>query len=224
MTGVKALITIVDRGKGETLSAFMNRKYPQVSFISMGVGTASSEIMDLLGLDSADKDVVFSLVGSHEIQSMLSEISGRKFIKSAGAGIAFTLPLTGIGGLMHAALTYGAPDAEEEKMAENKEKEKDSFSLVAAITDPGYSDTIMDLARSAGARGGTVIYTRGIGHTGAGKFLGINIQEEKELVIILTPSEQRLEIMKAINEGFGLRAEAKAVVLSLPVEDMVQVS
>lgn len=222
MSGVKALVTIVDRGKGESLSVFMHKKYPQLSFLAMGVGTASSEVMDILGLDSADKDIIFSFVGAHELPAMLSEISGRKFMKSAGAGIAFTLPLTGIGSLVHETLTHGAPDIEEEKMSENKGK--DAFSLIVAVSDPGYSDTIMELARGAGARGGTVVYTRGIGNEGAGKFLGINIQEEKEMVLILTPAEDRLTIMRAINEGFGLRAEANAVVVSLPVEEMVQVS
>lgn len=221
MTGVKALITIVNRGMGEKISAFLNRKNPQISFLAMGVGTASSEIMDLLGLDSPDKDVVFSLVGEHEMQSVLNEISGKKFIKSAGAGIAFTLPLSGMGSLMHAALTNEAPEETEDKV---DNKNKDTYSLVVAITDPGNSDAIMELARSAGARGGTVVYTRGIGHDGAGKFLGINLQDEKELVMILTPAEQRLPIMKAINEGFGIRTDAQAVVLSIPVEEMVQVS
>ena len=221
MNGVKALITIVNRGSGERISTFMNRKYPQASFLVMGEGTASSEIMDLLGLDTSDKDVVFSLVGPHELSSMLNEISGKKFMKSAGAGIAFTIPLNGIGSLMHAALTQEAPEEEEYKMENNK---KGSYSLVTAITDPGYSDKVMELARAAGARGGTVIHARGIGHDGAGKFLGINIQDEKELVLILTPVEQRLEIMQAINEGFGLRSDAKAIVLSMPVEDMVPVS
>lgn len=222
MSAVKILITIVNRGMAENVSAFLNRKYPQVSFLAMGEGTASSEIMDLLGLDSAEKDVVLSLVGEHEMQAMLSEISGKKFMKSAGAGIAFTIALNGIGSLMHAALTHDAPEDKEDKVENNKNN--DAFSVVVAITDPGYSDQIMDLARGAGARGGTVIYSRGIGHDDAGKFLGINIQSEKELVLILTPAEGRVEIMKAINDGFGIRKDAKAIVLSLPVEDMVQVS
>ena len=100
----------------------------------------------------------------------------------------------------------------------------DNYSLVLAVADPGYTDVIMELAKGAGATGGTVLYARGMGHDNAGKFLGIRIQAEKEIVIILTPAENRLAIMKAINEGFGIRTKAQALVLSLPVEDMVQVS
>lgn len=45
----------------------------------------------------------------------------------------------------------------------------------------------------------------------------------KEIISILTPAENRIAIMQAINEKYGLRSDAKAMVLSLPVEDLVQV-
>ena len=100
----------------------------------------------------------------------------------------------------------------------------EGLSLVLAIANPGYTDTIMERAKAAGATGGTVIYARGVGHDGASRFLGITLQSDKEIIAILTPAEQRLPIMQAVNQGFGLRAEAKAVVFSLPVEDFVQVT
>lgn len=97
---VKALITIVDRGKGEGISAFLNRKYNQASFLAMGVGTAGSDIMAMLGLDNVDKDVVLSLVSAADLPDMLGDIAGRRFIRTAGKGIAFTLPFSGIGCLI----------------------------------------------------------------------------------------------------------------------------
>lgn len=223
MSTVKLLITIVDRGGSERLSAFLNTKYPQASFLAMGEGTASSEAMDLLGLDSPDKDVVFSLVSGDAINPMTSDISGKRLIRNTGAGIGFIVPLNGIGSLMHAALTHTAENSET-KEDEKMDNTKTPFSVIAAITEPGYSDQIMELARGAGARGGTVLYTRGIGHNDAGKFLGINIQTEKEIVLILTPADDRVAIMKAINDGYGVRSDSQAIVLSLPVEDMFQVS
>ena len=48
-------------------------------------------------------------------------------------------------------------------------------------------------------------------------------EPEKEIISILTQSDKRMSIMRAINEKFGLRSEAKAMILSLPVEDLVQV-
>ena len=244
---VKALITIVDRGKGESISAFLNRKYSQASFLAMGVGTAGGDIMALLGLDNVDKDVVLSLVSATDLPDMLGDIAGRRFIRTVGKGIAFTLPLSGIGALFEAALTQRMEkDLEKEDTPMEQEipantpqpeaspkeaqpPKQDPYrsgglSLVLAIANPGYTDTIMERAKAAGATGGTVIYARGVGHDGASRFLGITLQSDKEIIAILTPAEQRLPIMQAVNQGFGLRAEAKAVVFSLPVEDFVQVT
>ena len=102
---VKALVIIVDRGKSGSIGALFNRKYPQVSFVANGVGTAGSELMDMLGLDSPEKDVIVSLVGAAELPAMLSELSGRRLLKSAGRGIAFSLRLSGVSSLVQAALT-----------------------------------------------------------------------------------------------------------------------
>lgn len=101
---VKMLVSIVDRGRGSGLAAYYNKKYPHTSFLAMGVGTASTAIMDMLGLESADKDVIFSFVNAQYLSDMLNEISGRKLMKFSGRGIAFTMRLTGISSLLHAAL------------------------------------------------------------------------------------------------------------------------
>lgn len=97
------------------------------------------------------------------------------------------------------------------------------YSLILAVAEPGYTEQIMEVARDAGATGGTVMHARGVGHGAAEHFLSLTIQPEKEIISILTQSDKRMSIMRAINEKFGLRSEAKAMILSLPVEDLVQV-
>ena len=231
---VKMLVSIVDRGRGASLTAYYNKKYPHTSFLAMGVGTASTAIMDLLGLDSADKDVIFSFVNADYLSDMLNEISGRKFMKFSGRGIAFTIRLTGISSLLHAALMQsgdiptpllsdeaGATSAGKENT--NKMTIDNDYSLILAVAEPGYTEQIMEVARDAGATGGTVMHARGVGHGAAEHFLSLTIQPEKEIISILTQSDKRMSIMRAINEKFGLRSEAKAMILSLPVEDLVQV-
>ena len=59
---VKWLITIVDRGRGEMAAELLNQVHKSVHMISLGKGTASSEIMDYLGLDEPEKDIVMSLI------------------------------------------------------------------------------------------------------------------------------------------------------------------
>ena len=217
---ITGLVTIVDRGRGSSLTALMNKRYSQIHILTMGVGTAGSEIMALLGLDSVEKDVIFSLVPADVLPIILTELSGKKFLKSSGKGIAFSLRLTGISSLVQAALLESGarPERKETPM-----ETSDRYSLVLVVAEPGYTDKIVETARSAGATGGTVLYGRGVGSHESNHFLGISIQAQREIVAIVTPAKQRLEIMKAVNTQFGLRTDAKAMVLSLPVEDLIQV-
>ena len=69
----------------------------------------------------------------------------------------------------------------------------------------------MDAAKAAGASGGTLIHARP-GLEGAEKYLGITVQPEKELVLILAPQEKRHAIMERITAETGLNTEAREAV------------
>mgnify|MGYP002800887118 FL=1 len=77
----------------------------------------------------------------------------------------------------------------------------------------------MDAAREAGAGGGTVVHARGTGMEKAEKFLGVTLAEEKEMTFIVTRSEKKNEIMKAIMEKAGMESKAKSILFSLPVTE-----
>ncbi|MDR1909283.1 MAG: hypothetical protein LBQ35_05150 [Spirochaetaceae bacterium] len=90
--------------------------------------------------------------------------------------------------------------------------------LIVAVVNKGYSDELITAAREAGARGGTIINARGMTHEGPVRFFGISVQEEKEIIIILAAREQKLPIMQALSNNFGLNTEAEGFVFSLPVD------
>ena len=73
--------------------------------------------------------------------------------------------------------------------------------------------------RSAGAYGGTIIHAKGTGKEAAEKFMGVSLAAEKEMLFIVSKSEQKNAIMKAIMERAGLATRAKAIVFSVPVTD-----
>ena len=53
----------------------------------------------------------------------------------------------------------------------------------------------------------------------AEKFLGVSLAAEKELVYIVTKTEQKNKIMQSIMQNAGMNTKAKAMVFSLPVTD-----
>lgn len=135
-----------------------------------------------------------------------------------GTGIAFTVPLGSIGGKK--VLRYFIQDHEYEKEEETTLKET-KYELLVAIANQGSIDVVMDAARSAGAGGGTVIHAKGTGMESARKFLGVSLAAEKEIIFIVTRTEEKNQIMKAIMEKAGLDSKEKAIVFSLPVTSVV---
>ena len=100
---------------------------------------------------------------------------------------------------------------------------KSKFELIVTIIDSGYSDEVMKHAKQAGATGGTVLHARGTGDSEIAQMFGITIQPEKEFVLILAPVKDKQEIMQAIAKGAGLTTNAKGIVFSMPVDDIVGV-
>lgn len=98
------------------------------------------------------------------------------------------------------------------------------YSLITAIVQKGFSDVAMAAARSAGARGGTVVNGRGTGAAEAAYFLGVAIEPEKEILLILVESSLRDEVMKAVNRAAGLSTPGNGIAFSLPVEDVAGLS
>ena len=75
--------------------------------------------------------------------------------------------------------------------------------LLVVIANQGYNEQIMDAAREAGARGGTVIHARGTGQQKAEQFLGISLASEKDVILIVTPTEKKAEMMQNIMHKAG---------------------
>ena len=95
--------------------------------------------------------------------------------------------------------------------------EENKFELVVCIVNAGFSQNVMEAARSAGAKGGTNLRARGSANPEAEEFFNINIQPDKEMVMILVPKSIKDEVMKTIYKEAGLAADAQGIAFSMPV-------
>lgn len=99
-------------------------------------------------------------------------------------------------------------------------KNKTVYSLIVSIVNRGYSDEVMNAARNAGAKGGTIINAHGTTLGDEERFFGISIQPEKEIVLILADNENRPVIMREIVNHVSLDTEGAGITFSLPVSDV----
>ena len=216
MGSLNLVTTIVDRKIINRYMEVYQDNDLHVAFVSLGYGTASNEILDYLGLESNQKAVAFSLMEEASWLKVKKQMERKLKIDAPGGGISFTVPLSSIGGMK--ALQFLLETQEYQKEEESTLKNT-THQLIIVITEPGYTNMVMDAARSAGAYGGTVIHAKGTGMEMAEKFMGVSLASEKELVLIVAKSEQKNGIMQAVMRDAGLNTKAKSVAFSLPVTD-----
>ncbi len=101
---------------------------------------------------------------------------------------------------------------------------KFEHEVIFCIVNAGFSDAVMDAAKEFGARGGTVIHARGTANSEAEKMFGITIQPEKEIVMILVPSDIKNDILHALYRAVGLKTPGQGIAFAMPVNDVVGLS
>ena len=211
MGGAVLMITITDRSRcGEFAAWYQEQGIPLV-LTALGSGTATTEILDCLGLEATEKAVLFC-VAPHSPQ-LVRRAEKALWLDVPGRGILMTVPVSSIGGA-------AARDYLLQQEAEKSMEKEITHELLVVITNQGHTDMVMDAARAAGATGGTAVHARGTGTELAKKFFGVSIAAEKELIFILTLEETRVPIMKAIMAQAGMQTEAQSLVFSLPVSDI----
>ena len=216
---IHMVVTIVDRGKCEKVVELCRSEGVPIHLVSLGHGTARTEMLDLLGLGETQKDTIISFVPEYTVCPLLERLADGMKMRYPGKGISFAVPVSSVSAKMYRTLTEHTPPKDER--TESVMACEGKYEMVVALINRGYTDLVMEAARQVGAPGGTVLNTRGIGSEDVEQFLGISIQAEKEIVFLVVPTEKRQDVMQAISHEAGLKTPAKGVVLSLPVSHAI---
>lgn len=216
MYAINMAVLIVARELKEKFAEVLASENVQVTLSVPGRGTATSETLDFLGLESSERMVFFSIV-TEESWTKLKKILYRDmYIGVPGVGVAFLMPLSSIGG--RRTLQY-LTDGQEVTLKEESALQNTNYELLIIIANSGSIDIIMDAARSAKATGGTVLHAKGTGAEQAKKFLGISLAEEKEMAFVVVRTTRKNDVMRAVMEQAGAPNPAGAIVFSVPVTD-----
>jgi nitrogen regulatory protein PII len=213
------MITITKREYEEDYLDFFHRHGVGNVLSQLCNGTATESMLSLMGVEKTEKVMLSAMVRDERLGEIIKGLLVEMDIASAGNGISVTIPVNSIGG--SSSLRYLAGDVPlQKKENERMNTSESKIVLIITIVDKGNTDTVMNAARSVGAKGGTVVRAKGTGAEIA-KFFGVSISEEKELVYIVAQRDHRDDIMKAIMEKAGANTDAHGVIFSLPVDNVV---
>lgn len=257
----RILVCIVPVSREKQMRAIFREQKIPIFYECYAHGTAPSETLDILGIGESSRLVTMTFVPQVQVRSVIEAINGSMSLWQRGAGIGFSIRITGMQKktlltlrdvlnsldedqiraivstlssrrqemirsmsqeekqqAVHEILTAGT----EEEM--NETKAGAAYAAVCVLVTKGYSDDVMTAARSAGARGGTVLRGNRSVQGEPAKELGLPQQSEQEIVLLLVPKDKKTSIMSAVSEACGLGTDARGIVISLPVDEVMGIS
>lgn len=208
------VISVVQPSDGEKLLGICRELELPVTLSVLGRGTALKSMLDLLGIESTERRIVINIASAEKTKELIKKLKHSLYIGVPGHGIVAAVPVKSIGG--GKTLAYLNDGNKDVKYSPDLSF---PYELLIAIANSGRTDMVMNAARAAGARGGTVIHGKGTGSENAERFYNVSIASEKELIMIVAEKTNKSEIMKAIVRNAGPDTEAGAIVFSLPISE-----
>ena len=209
------IISICDPKAAHKLTEICSELGLRIAVSLHGRGTSVRSMRDILGIEDNEKRVILTIANRKKTKEFIREQKRRLFIGVPGHGVAVAVPIKSIGGGKTVAFLNG-----EQQIAKYTPELNYAYELITVIANEGRSDLVMNAARSAGAKGGTVLHGKSTGAKDSEKFYNISISGEKEVILIVAEAAQKSEIMRSILKNAGPDSEAGAIVFSMPVSEV----
>lgn len=136
-------------------------------------------------------------------------------------GIAFTIPISNASGFCGKLMQYMMIRAEYEGVRMVKQKYEHKFELIITVVTKGDAQKVKEAAVRSGAKGGTILHGQGLGGEKTAQLLGISMEPEKDVVMIVTEREVSEAVIKAIVDDCGIETKARGICFSLPVDSAI---
>ena len=218
------LMIIFPNGQASAIMDLMIQADSAVCFLCHGKGTATKDIYEVLGLGENHKQIVLSLIKENNWAKLKELLLKRFAISEWSRGVAYVIKIGSLCGVsVYKMLTdnRGLAEKGETPMANDPIEKKSDYEVVMVIVNDGFTDLVMDAARKAGAKGGTIITARGTGNKDIEKFFGVVITPEKQVVVILVPKKIKDEVISAIYKEVGINTKGQGIAFSMPAADVV---
>lgn len=166
------MFSVVNYGQSEQFVKILRDCNASGATVISARGTASSAILRLLGIGDKSREIVLCYTDEATADEIVTTVRDSGKINGVCAIIG-----------------DGQDTMEQE------------WKMITIIVNSGYADDIMEIARCCGVTGGTIVHARGTVPKGQEeRFLGITIVPEKEMIVILAPTDKVEGIVDSINQ------------------------
>lgn len=199
----EVVCVIVNLGAGSKVLRIAKQHGVTGGTILLGSGTIKNRILEVFDLTDIRKEIVFMVAEKSTGLAALEAISREVHLHKPNHGIAFSLAISCVFGLPHNKCSC----------AEQRKSEVDSlYKAIFVVVEKGQAENVMDAATKAGARGGTIVNARGSGIHETKKLFSMDIEPEKEFILILTESGIAEAVTTAIKNDLRIDEPGKGII------------
>lgn len=202
ISAFELIYVIVNNGVGSKVLHKVKEYGISGGTIFLGKGTVSNFLANLLALYDESKEIVLFGADSATAEHALSELNKTMHFEKPHHGIAFSTTACGIVG----SRSYQSKENEEERGAESM------YQNIITIVNRGMAEDVIDAAKAAGSKGGTIINARGSGVNETTKLFNMEIEPEKELVMILSKKDTTDGIVASIREKLEIDKPGNGII------------
>jgi len=207
---LELIYTIVNFGLGSKIIKFAKHNGILGATVFLGKGTIKNRILEFFDLTDIRKEIVIMISEKLIAYDVLEKLNKEFHFNKPNHGIAFSIPvlkLLGARSFSCDETNSSINDINESRGAENR-----MYNAIFTIVDKGKAESVIETATKAGSTGGTIINARGSGIHETQKLFSMEIEPEKEIVLILAKKEITDAIVSSIRKELQIDEPGNGII------------
>ncbi|AOY76748.1 P-II family nitrogen regulator [Clostridium formicaceticum] len=204
-TGFELLCVIINFGTASKIIKHAKQYGVTGGTIFLGKGTIKNPIWEFLGLNEVRREIVLMVSKKDTAYTALEELNKKFKFDKPHHGIAFSTSVLNILGAK--CLARRDHDFKESRGVENP-----MYNLIITVVDRGKGEIVVEAANKADSRGATIVNARGSGIHETSKLFDMEIEPEKEVVLIISQNHLTEGIVSSIRENLKIDEPGNGII------------
>jgi nitrogen regulatory protein PII len=200
---IELICVVVNFGMGSKMLKSAKHHGIHGGTISLAKGTINSRILDYMGLSDVRKEILYMVAEKKTAYEALDKLNKEYKLNKPNHGIAYTTSISAAVGMR----CYKCEQVDIEKG-----EEETMYKVITVIVDKGKAEDVVDAATKAGSKGGTIMNGRGSGIHETSKLFSMDIEPEREIVIILSETSMTQAIVTSIRKELHMDEPGKGII------------
>ncbi len=200
---IELIRVIVNYGLGSKIIKAAKKYGISGGTVTLGKGTIKNRLLNYIGITDEKKEIVHMATEKETAERVLEKLNQEFEFYKPHHGIAFTTSICGI---------FGTQRMLCKSLQEESEADNSMYHIITVIVDRGKAEEVIAAATKAGSKGGTIINARGSGIHETSKLFAMDIEPEKEVVIILSEFEKTEDIVALVRENLKIDKPGNGII------------